>query len=274
MEVNVRYIVDDVDAAIEFYRDRLGFDVDIHPAPGFARLSRNELRLLVNAPGAGGAGRAGGNPEPGGWNRFQLMVDDLQSVVDGLEQVGARFRGQVVEGQGGKQILVEDPSGNPVELFEQAESRSVSPVPPDVQSLTPFLSMDDVAAFIDFVHKAFNGTAAYVMKSADGVIRHCRLQIASSQIMVSSGTDMYKPMPCMLHLYVEDVDAVYRSALEAGARSLRDPSDQFYGDRSAGVEDPWRNQWRLATHVEDVSAAELEEREREYRERKAHEPEA
>jgi catechol 2,3-dioxygenase-like lactoylglutathione lyase family enzyme len=124
VDVSVRYIVDDVDAAIEFYRDRLGFDVDMHPVPGFARLSRDGLLLLLNAPGAGGAGRAGGEPRPGGWNRFQLTVDDLHAVVDDLEQAGVTFRGQLVEGQGGNQILVEDPSGNPVELFEPARTGS------------------------------------------------------------------------------------------------------------------------------------------------------
>jgi catechol 2,3-dioxygenase-like lactoylglutathione lyase family enzyme len=124
MDVSVRYIVDDIDAAIEFYRDRLGFDVDMHPVPGFARLSRDGLLLLLNAPGAGGAGRAGGEPRPGGWNRFQLTVDDLHAVVDDLEQAGVTFRGQLVEGQGGNQILVEDPSGNPVELFEPARTGS------------------------------------------------------------------------------------------------------------------------------------------------------
>ena len=122
MDVSVRYIVDDVDAAIEFYRDRLGFHVDMHPAPGFARLSRDGLLLLLNAPGAGGAGRAGGEPRPGGWNRIQLTVDDLHAAVDDLEQAGVTFRGQLVEGQGGNQILVEDPSGNPVELFEPART--------------------------------------------------------------------------------------------------------------------------------------------------------
>lgn len=115
---SVRYIVDDVDAAIEFYRDQLGFDVDMHPAPGFAALSRDGLRLYLNAPGAGGAGRAGGSPEPGGWNRFQFEVDDLESTVDRLSSEGARFRGDIVEGKGGRQILIEDPSGNLIELFQ------------------------------------------------------------------------------------------------------------------------------------------------------------
>ena len=123
MESSVRYIVNDVDAAIEFYRDTLEFDLELHPAPGFARLSRNGLTLLLNAPGAGGAGRAGGDPKPGGWNRFQLTVDDIESVVDRLKQADVTFRGELVEGQGGKQILVEDPSGNPVELFEPVSSR-------------------------------------------------------------------------------------------------------------------------------------------------------
>lgn len=116
---SVRYIVDDVDAAVGFYRDQLGFDIEMRPGPGFAALTRDDLRLLLNAPGAGGAGRAGGaDPEPGGWNRFQLTVDDLDATVDRLSREGARFRGDLVQGKGGRQILVEDPSGNPVELFQ------------------------------------------------------------------------------------------------------------------------------------------------------------
>jgi len=114
----VRYIVDDVDRAIAFYEDLLGFNVDMHPAPGFAALSRGDLRLFLNAPGAGGAGQAGGKPGPGGWNRFQLEVGNLEETIEALRGGGARFRGDRVEGQGGAQILVEDPAGNVVELFE------------------------------------------------------------------------------------------------------------------------------------------------------------
>lgn len=116
--VNVRYIVEDVEAAIDFYCNHLGFDVEMHPAPGFAALSRGDLRLMLNAPGAGGAGQTGGSPAPGGWNRFQLVFDDLRGVVDRLTEMGATFRGDLVEGMGGDQILVEDPSGNPIELFQ------------------------------------------------------------------------------------------------------------------------------------------------------------
>ena len=118
MPVSVRYIVHDVGAAVEFYRDRLGFSVDMHPGPGFAAVSRGELRLLLNAPGAGGAGTAGGQPEPGGWNRIQLEVDGLDDAIDRLRGADATFRGDPVEGRGGRQVLVEDPSGNVVELFE------------------------------------------------------------------------------------------------------------------------------------------------------------
>ena len=122
--VNVRYIVDDVDATIAFYGDRLGFDVAAHPAPGFAILSRGDLRLMVNAQGGGGgAGQPmpdGRVPEPGGWNRIQLEVDDLAGEVDALRDAGARFRNEIVTGKGGKQILLDDPSGNPIELFEPA----------------------------------------------------------------------------------------------------------------------------------------------------------
>jgi catechol 2,3-dioxygenase-like lactoylglutathione lyase family enzyme len=120
--VSVRYYVDDVDAALAFYCERLGFHVDMHPAPAFAMLSRGDLRLLLSAPGGGpGGGQAmpdGRVPEPGGWNRFQLEVGDLAATVETLRKHGVHFRNDIVVGVGGKQILLEDPSGNPIELFE------------------------------------------------------------------------------------------------------------------------------------------------------------
>jgi len=121
MAFSVRYIVDDVDAAIRFYTEQLGFEVDMH-APGFAALRRDDLRLYLNAPGAGSAGIAGGSPRPGGWNRFQLTVDDLDNTIEELRDSGASFRGDVAEGAGGRQILLEDPSGNLIELFEPKPS--------------------------------------------------------------------------------------------------------------------------------------------------------
>ncbi len=120
-KVNVRYIVNDVDKAIPFYTEILGFKLEMHPAPGFASLSRGDLQLLLNRPGAGGAGQAmpdGQVPAPGGWNRIQIEVDDLEATVNKLRNAHGRLRNAIVTGNGGKQILIEDPSGNPIELFQ------------------------------------------------------------------------------------------------------------------------------------------------------------
>jgi catechol 2,3-dioxygenase-like lactoylglutathione lyase family enzyme len=120
--VSVRYIVDDVDTAISFYCDELGFAEVMHPAPTFAMLSRGDLRLVLSVPGGGpGGGQAmpdGTVPKPGGWNRFALEVTDLDEMVGRLRNNGAHFRNDIVSGVGGRQILLEDPSGNLVELFE------------------------------------------------------------------------------------------------------------------------------------------------------------
>ena len=121
--VSVRYITDDLDAAVEFYVERLGFNVEMGRGPGFAMLSRGDLRLLLNRPGAGAAGQAmpdGRRPQPGGWNRIQIEVSNLEREVEALREAGARFRNDIVTGRGGSQILLEDPSGNPIELFQSA----------------------------------------------------------------------------------------------------------------------------------------------------------
>ena len=128
--VSVRYIVDDVDAAIEFYCRQLDFHEEMHPAPTFAMLTRGDLRLVLSAPGGpGGGGQAmpdGKVPQPGGWNRFQLEVPDLEAAVERLRASGARFRNDVVTGVGGKQVLIDDPSGNPIELFQPTRERRCS----------------------------------------------------------------------------------------------------------------------------------------------------
>jgi catechol 2,3-dioxygenase-like lactoylglutathione lyase family enzyme len=120
--VQVRYIVRDVDAAIAFYCRHLDFHLVMHPAPAFAMLTRGDLRLVLSAPNPqGGGGQSmpdGTMPEPGGWNRFAIEVGDLAAMVETLRQAGAHFRNEIVTGVGGKQIIVDDPSGNPVELFE------------------------------------------------------------------------------------------------------------------------------------------------------------
>jgi len=126
--VQVRYIVKDVNAAIAFYCQHLGFKEVMHPAPAFAMLTRGDLRLVLSAPNpSAGIGQPmpdGRNQEPGGWNRFSLEVADLAATVEKLRKAGARFRNEIVTGVGGKQILVEDPSGNPIELFEPIVSEA------------------------------------------------------------------------------------------------------------------------------------------------------
>jgi len=115
----VRYIVSDVDKNVGFYRDVLDFKVAMQ-ADGFAALKRDDLTLFLNEPGKGSAGKAGGHPEPGGWNRFQIETDDLDGLLTTLKGESKQFRGDIAEGPGGRQILLEDPSGNAIELFEPA----------------------------------------------------------------------------------------------------------------------------------------------------------
>jgi catechol 2,3-dioxygenase-like lactoylglutathione lyase family enzyme len=117
---SVRYIVDDVDKSVSFYHDRLGFAVEKHSPGRFAALKREDLQLFLNAPGAGSAGKAGGDPRPGGWNRFMIVTDNLDGMIDELRRAGASFRGDIAEAGAGRQILLQDPSGNVVELFEYA----------------------------------------------------------------------------------------------------------------------------------------------------------
>jgi catechol 2,3-dioxygenase-like lactoylglutathione lyase family enzyme len=120
--VNVRYMVDDIDAAIAFYTTHLGFKLNMRVAPAFADVTRGDLRLLLSARSSS-AGRPmpdGRLPEPGGWNRFQVIVDDIAAEVERLRAAGVRFRNDVIRGPGGQQVLIEDPAGNPIEIFQPA----------------------------------------------------------------------------------------------------------------------------------------------------------
>ena len=127
--VQVRYIVNDVDPAVAFYTGQLGFKLEMRPAPPFAMLSRGDLRLVLSQPsGMGGGGQSmpdGTKPQPGGWNRFAIEVADLEAMVAALKTAGAHLRSDIITGVGGKQVIVDDPSGNPVELFQPitAEAR-------------------------------------------------------------------------------------------------------------------------------------------------------
>ena len=116
-----RYIVDDVNVAIDFYTKNLGFKVEMHPAPGFAEISRGDMHIYLTQPSLGGGGAtmpSGEQQKPGGWNRIHVIVEELEGTIGQLKSAGCRFRSDVIQGTGGKQILLEDPSGNLVELFE------------------------------------------------------------------------------------------------------------------------------------------------------------
>jgi len=128
--VTVRYIVDDVDDAIRFYVDHLGFSEVMHPAPTFAMLTRGDLRLALSKPGGGPGGGSslpdGTLPAPGGWNRFAIEVDDVEQLLTRVSAAGVHARSGVIDGVGGRQVIIDDPSGNPVELFQPTipEARS------------------------------------------------------------------------------------------------------------------------------------------------------
>jgi PhnB protein len=137
---------------------------------------------------------------------------------------------------------------------------AVKPIPEGYHSITPYLVVDDVARLIDFLKQAFGAVEIHRMQRPDGLVGHAEVKIGDSMLMMGEAQGEWKPMPCALYLYVQNADAVYRQALTAGATSIMEPADQFYGDRHGGVKDPCGNQWWIATHIEDVSAEEIARR--------------
>ena len=137
---------------------------------------------------------------------------------------------------------------------------AVKPVPDGYHTVTPYLTVDDASILIDFLKSAFNAQVKYEMKDEKGNIRHAEVSVGDSILMIGQARDEWKPRPMTFYLYVPDVDALYESALAAGAKSLQEVTTQFYGDRSGGVEDTQGNYWYVATHVEDVSPEEMDRR--------------
>ena len=139
-------------------------------------------------------------------------------------------------------------------------TKRAQPIPDGYHTVTPYLIVKDPQVLIPFLEKAFGARLLSRHDGPDGRMMHAALQIGDSRVMMGQAAEQWPPMPCMLHLYVEDVDGLYRRAMEAGAESLREPVDEFYGDRAGGVADPAGNQWWIATHVEDVSPEEMKRR--------------
>lgn len=137
---------------------------------------------------------------------------------------------------------------------------SVNPVPEGYRTVTPYLLVEDVSGLLEFCQAAFGATIKERHDGPDGGVMHAEVVIGDSIIMMGGARDEWKPLQAMLYLYLPDCDGVYKKALAAGATSLREPRDEFYGDRTAGVKGPAGNQWWLATHVEDVSPEEMARR--------------
>ena len=137
---------------------------------------------------------------------------------------------------------------------------TVQPIPDGYHTVTPYLVVDGASRFIEFLTKAFQAEEIMRMSGPDGTIRHAEVKVGDSHLMITEACEKMSPTPCMLHLYVEDSDAVYKRAVQAGATSEQEPGDQFYGDRTAAVVDPFGYRWYMATHIEDVSEEELKRR--------------
>jgi PhnB protein len=135
-----------------------------------------------------------------------------------------------------------------------------TPIPKGYHTVTPVLTVHGAAKLIEFLTQAFDAKETYRLPGPNGEVVHAEVKIGDSMVMLGEATDQWKPMPATIALYVEDTDAWYKRALQAGAASVREPSDQFYGDRSAGVKDSAGNQWWIHTHIEDVPPEELQKR--------------
>jgi PhnB protein len=138
--------------------------------------------------------------------------------------------------------------------------KSVNPVPAGFHTVTTCITVPGVAKVIDFAKKAFDGEELFRMGAPDGSIAHAEMKIGDAIVMLGEPRGEWAPRPCNLYLYVPNVDEVYQKAINAGGKPIQPPTDQFYGDRSGGVEDPGGNFWWIATHVEDVSRDELDRR--------------
>jgi uncharacterized glyoxalase superfamily protein PhnB len=137
---------------------------------------------------------------------------------------------------------------------------SAKPIPDGYHAVTPYLVVQGAAQLIDFLKQAFDAQETFRMSKPDGTIMHAEVKIGDSFIMLGEASEPWKPMPSAIYLYVNDADLVYQRALKAGATSVREPADQFYGDRHGGVKDPYGNMWWIATHKEDVPPEELKKR--------------
>jgi PhnB protein len=180
-----------------------------------------------------------------------IYVDDVDAVYAKALEKGARSIGTPTDQEYGERgASIADEFGNHWYLATPLEGEKI---PEGLRTLTPYLALENTGRFITFIKEAFGAQERLVVPAPGGGIAHAKIAIGDSILEMSDAHGPYTPMPCGLHLYVPDTDAVYEQALRAGAKSLTAPADQPYGDRSAGVVDPFGNQWFIATHIKDVA---------------------
>ena len=186
-------------------------------------------------------------PRPGA---LHIYVDDVDAVYAKALEKGARSISAPTDQEYGERgASIVDEFGN---HWYVATPLKGEKIPEGLRALTPYLALENTGRFIQFIKEAFGAQEKLVVPSPEGGIAHAKIAIGDSILEMSDAHGVYKPMPCGLHLYVPDTDAAYEQALRAGAKSLTAPADQPYGDRSAGVVDPFGNQWFIATHIKDV----------------------
>jgi PhnB protein len=144
---------------------------------------------------------------------------------------------------------------------------AVKPIPDGYHTVTPYITVDNPGAVIDFLKKAFDAQETFAMRDDKGNVQHAEVKVGNSMVMLGGAHDQYKARPGNFYLYVENVDAAYKKAVTAGGKSIGEPANQFYGDRHGGVTDPEGNNWWIATHIEDVPPEELDRRAREFHEK-------
>ncbi len=181
---------------------------------------------------------------------LHLYVNDADSVYERALQAGGRSIGEPTDQPyGDREAGVKDPSGNDWYI---ATHKGATHVPEGLRSVTPYLHPRGAAKLIDFLKQAFGAEEAARYEGPDGTIHHAKVRIGDAMVEMGEAHGEWQPRPMAFYLYVEDTDAWYKRALQAGATSISEPADQPYGDRNAGVKDPFDNVWYIATHIKDV----------------------
>ena len=182
---------------------------------------------------------------------LHIYVNDVDTVYAKALEKGAKSINEPTDQEYGERgASIVDEFGN---HWYVATPLKGEKIPEGLRTVTPYLALENTGRFIQFIKEAFGAQEKLVVPAPGGGVAHAKIAIGDSILEMSDAHGPYKPMPCGLHLYVPDTDAVYEQALRAGAKSLTAPADQPYGDRSAGVVDPFGNQWFIATHIKDVA---------------------